>query len=167
MHRLTWLTGHLWKVSTGVWGHSLPPPRVAQPGLWISLGVLGWRGSPCYASQQFGIFWEATAWTTSQIAFVGTLLKTCLMSSGLSLKRFLPRGCMCLWSPFVLFVCRLMFLLSIAVLHCWIINSAVNFFFLLTVHWLSCLIYPRVQFETGAWEFWLILTGHMYDLSGG
>lgn len=24
MHHLTWLTGHFWKISTGVWGHSLP-----------------------------------------------------------------------------------------------------------------------------------------------
>lgn len=72
----------------------------------------------------------------------------------------------CLGSPFILFVCRLMFLLLVAV-HYWIIYSAVRVFFLPSVHWLSCLIYSSEQFETGAWECWLVLMDHVCYLRGG
>lgn len=68
-HRLTRLTGHLWHISSGLWGHSLPPSWAAQPGCGFALCSCG--QSPCYASQQFSIFWEVTAWISSQIAFVG------------------------------------------------------------------------------------------------
>lgn len=95
MHRLTWSTGHLWKISTGAWSHSFPRPWVAQAGLWISLAALVWRESPCLQVSSS----LSSGKLQHQPLLKLLLWEHCwkrLMSSGLSLKRFLSRVCTCL-----------------------------------------------------------------------
>lgn len=162
-HRLTRLTGHLWHISTVLWGHSLPLRDLHS--LAVDLPC-----APVDSLLVMQVNSSASSGKSQHESLLKLLLLECV-DSMLDVLWLVPTEIAfesrCLGSPFILLVCRLMFLLSVAVLHYWIINSAVRGFFILSVHWLSCLVYFSEQFETGAWECWLILTDHMCDLRGG